>query len=105
MRAFAVPGGDRVPSEPYDPEVHGTYGAYLRGKRIQTRPRGWTHATRDQVSEYVGKDGRRVKDTTDQLGNRVVQHGRDQQSAIVRPQSVTAQIPASVIKENSHVQR
>jgi len=79
--------------EPYDPEVHGTYGAYLRGKNLQVRPGGWTWATRDQVREYRGKDGRLVKDVTDQLGNRVVQHGRDQQSVIARPQTVKAQIP------------
>jgi hypothetical protein len=91
---FACPGV--VPlREPYDPETHGTYGAYLRAKNIQARPSGWTWRTRDQVREYVGKDGRRVKDRTDQLGNRVVEHGRDQQSAIVRPQTVTAVIPTS----------
>ncbi|MBN6054536.1 hypothetical protein JYK22_21520, partial [Nonomuraea sp. RK-328] len=66
--------------EEYDPDVHGSYGAWLRSKNIQARPTGWTHATRDQTREYVGNDGRRVKDVTDQLGNRVVQHGRDQQS-------------------------
>lgn len=91
--------------EPYDPEIHGTYGAYLRSKNIQARPSGWTWATRDQVREYVGRDGRRVKDTTDQLGNRVVQHGRDQQSAIVRPQKITAHVPASTISRSTDVER
>lgn len=95
-------GGGRVVEE-YDPARHGTYGAYLRGKHLQTRPTGWTHATRDQTREYVGKDGHRVKDTTDQLGNHVIQHGRDQQSVIARPQTVTAKIPASALKRSTDV--
>jgi len=80
-----------------------TYAEWLRDKSVQTRPDGWTNATRDQRREYVGKDGHRVKDTTDQLGNRVVQHGTDQQSAIVRPQTVTAHIPASALKRSTDV--
>ncbi|MEU6709983.1 hypothetical protein ABZ897_00775 [Nonomuraea sp. NPDC046802] len=87
--------------EEYDPDVHGSYGEWLRSKNLQTRPQGWTHATHDQAREYVGKDGKRVKDVTDQLGNRVVQHGRDQQSVIARPQTVTAQIPASALKRGT----
>lgn len=87
--------------EEYDPDVHGSYGAWLRSKNIQARPSGWTHATRDQTREYVGKDGRRVKDVTDQLGNRVVQHGSDQQSVVARPQTVTAHIPASALTRES----
>lgn len=66
--------------EPYDPEVHGTYGAYLRAKNIQTRPQGWSHATHDVVREGRDRTGRLFKHTTDQLGNEVVQHGADQQS-------------------------
>ncbi|MGI5274745.1 hypothetical protein ACQEUU_37310 [Nonomuraea sp. CA-218870] len=89
-------------SEPYDPDKHGTYGEWLRSKNIHTRTQGWTHATRDQVREYVGRDGRRVKDTTDQLGNRVVQHGMDSQSVIASPQTVAAKIP---IKEGSREPR
>jgi hypothetical protein len=80
-----------------------TYAEWLQAKSPQTRPQGWTHATHDKPREYVGKDGRRVKDVTDQLGNRVIQHGDDQQSVIARPQSVTAQIPVSAIKRSPDV--
>ena len=90
-------------AEEYDRARHGPYGEWLRAKGVQTRPNGWTHATRDQPREYVGKDGRRVKDTTDQLGNRVIQHGRDQQSVAARPQTVTATIPTST-RESPDVQ-
>lgn len=78
-------------AEQYDPETHGTYGAWLRSKNIHTRPQGWTRATRDQVVEGRDQHGRRYKRTTDQLGNDVIQHGDDQQSVIVRPRTVTAQ--------------
>lgn len=61
-----------------------TYAEWLQAKSPQTRTQGWTHATHDQAREYVGKDGRRVKRTTDQLGNEVVQHGRDQQSVRIK---------------------
>lgn len=76
-----------------------TYAEWLSDKSPQTRPQGWTHATRDQTAEYVGKDGHRVKDTTDQLGNRVVQHGQDQQSVHIKsPETVIAKIPASAVR-------
>lgn len=79
-----------------------TYAEWLQAKSPQTRPQGWTHATHDQPREYVGKDGRRVKDVTDQLGNRVVQHGRDQQSVHIKsPETVIAKIP---MKEGSSVE-
>lgn len=79
----------------YDP-ASDTYGQWLRAKNIQTRPEGWTHATRDQVREYRSdKDGRRVHDRTDQLGNRVVQHGRDQQSVVIQNPVVTATVNTS----------
>lgn len=68
----------------WDPECGLTYAEWLRSKNLQARPAGWSHATHDQTREYVGKDGKRVKDTTDQLGNRVVQHGNDQQSVAIR---------------------
>lgn len=87
----------------YDPAVHGSYAAWLRSKGVQARAQGWTHATHDQHREYVGKDGNRVKDTTDQLGNHVIQHGRDQQSVIASPQTVTAHIPASALEGSTHV--
>ncbi|MFI6477355.1 hypothetical protein ACIBH1_05445 [Nonomuraea sp. NPDC050663] len=77
----------------YDPDSGLTYGAWLRSKNIQTRPSGWTSATRDQVREYrSAQDGRRVKDTTDQLGNSVIQHGNDQQSVVIRQAVVTASV-------------
>lgn len=100
MRAFLLSGGGHV-AEEYDPSIHGPYGDWLKNKGIQTRAGGWTHATHDQTREYVGKDGRRVKDVTDQLGNRVVQHGAESQSVIARPQTVTAQIPASALKRET----
>ncbi|MFE3452376.1 hypothetical protein ACFXJ8_25980 [Nonomuraea sp. NPDC059194] len=81
----------------FDPGGGQTYGQWLRSKNIQTRPQGWSHATRDQVREYRSdKDGRRVKDVTDQLGNSVVQHGSDQQSVIVRAPLVTATVVGEV---------
>jgi len=81
----------------WSPDTGMTYAEWLRDKSPQTRPQGWSHATRDQRREYVGKDGHRVKDVTDQLGNRVIQHGTDQQSVIARPQTI-AHIP---LKEGS----
>lgn len=93
-------GGGRV-AEEYNAARHGTYGAYLRGKNLQTRTQGWTHATRDQVREGRDKTGRRFKDVTDQLGNHVIQHGRDQQSVIASPETVVAKIP---MKEGSRVE-
>lgn len=78
----------------WDPSCGLTYAEWLKDKSPQTRPSGWTHHTKDQTREYVGKDGHRVKDTTDQLGNRVVQHGHGQQSVeIRRPETVRAVIP------------
>jgi hypothetical protein len=79
-----------------------TYAEWLQAKSPQTRPQGWTHATHDQAREYVGKDGRRVKDTTDQLGNRVVEHGNLQQSVHIKsPETIRAVIP---MKEGSRVE-
>lgn len=71
-------------AEEYDPDKHGPYGRWLREKSIHTRAGGWTHATRDQVREGVGEDGRRFKVVTDQLGNDVIQHGQDQQSVHIK---------------------
>lgn len=77
----------------YDPESGLTYGEWLRSKNIHTRPQGWSHATRDQVREYrSGKDGRRVKVVTDQLGHDTIQHGRDQQSVHIKNPAVTATV-------------
>lgn len=88
--------------EEYDPDVHGSYGAWLRSKNIQARPFGWSCATRDQVSEGRDAQGRRFKTTTDQLGNDTIQHGRDQQSVRIKsPETVVAKIP---MKEGSRVE-
>ena len=92
-----------MPSEPYDPEVHGTYGAYLRAKHIHTRPRGWTSATRDIVREGRDKSGRRFKHTTDQLGNEVVQHGSDQQSVKINAPHV--RVASTTTEERAYEQR
>jgi hypothetical protein len=85
--------------EPYDPDVHGTYGEWLRSKNIQTRPQGWTSATRDQVVEGRDRSGRRFKRTTDQLGNDVIQHGDDQQSVIARPRTVQGRMGGSPVSD------
>lgn len=74
--------------EEYDPDLHGSYGAWLRSKNIQARPAGWTCATRDQVREGVDTTGLRFKHTTDQLGNEVVQHGHDQQSVKINAPTI-----------------
>lgn len=80
----------------FDPASGLTYGEWLRAKNIQARPEGWSHATRDQVREYRSeKDGRRVKDVTDQLGNHVVGHGRDSQSVVICNPVVTATVSRS----------
>lgn len=77
----------------FDPAAGLTYGEWLRRKNIHTRPQGWSYVTCDQVREYrSGKDGRRVKDVTDQFGNRVIGHGRDQQSVVIQNPTVTAMV-------------
>lgn len=67
----------------FDPEVHGTYGAYLRSKSIQVRPGGWTWRTQDQVRTGRTDDGGLFKKTRDQLGHVVTQEttpdGRERQ--------------------------
>lgn len=86
----------------FDPDRWPSYAAYLRDKNVQTRPQGWSHHTRDQVREYVsGKDGRRVKDTTDQLGNSVVQHGSDSQSVVIRNPVVVGEVDGRLIDVGS----
>jgi len=90
-------------AEEYDRSRHGPYGEWLRAKGVQARPQGWTHATHDQVREGHDRNGRRFKATTDQLGNDVIEHGRDQQSVVARPQTVTATIPTST-RESPDVQ-
>lgn len=67
----------------YDPEIHGTYGEWLRSKGIQVRPQGWSYVTRDQVRTGRTDDGGRFKKTRDQLGHVVTQEttpdGRERQ--------------------------
>lgn len=76
-------GGGRVPLSPTEWTYESTgltYAEWLRDKSPQTRPQGFTNATRDVVTEGHDEYGRRFKSTRDQLGNDVVQHGSDQQS-------------------------
>ncbi|MEV6159423.1 hypothetical protein AB0L53_54735 [Nonomuraea sp. NPDC052129] len=75
---------------PHDPEVHGTFGAYMRGGAplgqgrttdvITVEP---TWATRDQVTEWRSEDGSRFKRVTDQAGHETTQEttldGREKQ--------------------------
>ncbi|MGS2645861.1 hypothetical protein [Streptosporangium sp. G12] len=85
----------------WTPETGLTYAEWLKNKAPQVRPTGWTNATHDQVREGYGKDGRRFKATTDQLGNDTVQHGADQQSVHIKnPETVHAVIPAPTTKES-----
>lgn len=56
-----------------------------------------TRRTRDRVMEGRRADGVRVKATTDELGNTVTEHAvkGDRVDVLVRPQTVTAERPAS----------
>jgi hypothetical protein len=83
----------------WDPSSGITFGEYCRSKNIQTRPQGWTSATRDQVVEGRDRSGRRFKRTTDQLGNDVIQHGDDQQSVIARPRTVQGRMGGSPVSD------
>ncbi|WP_433364088.1 hypothetical protein [Streptosporangium sp. CA-115845] len=90
----------------WTPDTGLTYAEWLRDKSPQTRPQGWTHATHDQVREGYGKDGRRFKAVTDQLGNDVIEHGQLQQSVHIKSvETVHAVIPASAIQGSTDVQR
>ncbi len=68
-----------MPHEPYDPKVHGTFGAYLRGGAplggrgpdVVTGERTWR--TRDQVDEGRTPEGGRYKATTDGNGHTVTE--------------------------------
>lgn len=75
----------------YDPDLHGSYGEWLRSKNIQTRAGGWTHATRDQVLVDTPSEKR----VLDQLGNEVRQYGRDQQDVTIRPRIVKGRLGGS----------
>ncbi len=78
----------------WDPECGLTYAEWLRDKNLQTRPTGWTNATRDVVHEGVDSAGQRFKVTRDQLGNDVKQFGSDGQSVRINsPETVRAAIP------------
>lgn len=93
-------GGGRVPLSPSEWSRESTgmsYADWLKGKSVQARAGGWTHATHDQVLV----DTPREKRVMDQLGNEVIQHGRDQQSVHIKsPQTIFATIP----KEGSSVE-
>lgn len=54
---------------PWDPESGQTFGEYVRSKRPQVRPSGWTWATRDQVVE----DSPTRKTVRDQAGHDVTE--------------------------------
>lgn len=84
----------------WDPDRDGPFGAYVRAKGIQVRPNGWTNATRDLVTEGVGKDGRPFKKVRDQLGNDTVQHGADQQS--VRINAPLLRVATTTTEERAH---
>jgi hypothetical protein len=65
---------------PYDPRIHGTFGAYMRGGQplgkgrsadVVLGPRTWL--TQDQVHEGTTADGVRFKERVDQLGHQVVE--------------------------------
>jgi hypothetical protein len=85
----------------WTPDTGMSYAEWLQSKGTQTRAGGWTHATKDQIREGRDSQGRRFKATTDQLGNDVIQHGRDQQSVHIKsPETIFATIP----KEGSSVE-
>ncbi|MEV0830866.1 MULTISPECIES: hypothetical protein [Streptosporangiaceae] len=84
----------------WTPETGLSYAEWLKAKAPQTRPQGWTNATHDQVREGIGKDGRRYKATTDQLGNDTVQHGHDQQS--VKINAPLVRVATTTTEERAH---
>lgn len=84
----------------WTPDTGLTYAEWLRDKSPQTRPQGWTNATRDVVREGYGKDGRRFKKVRDQLGNDVVQHGQDQQS--VKINAPLVRVATTTTEERPH---
>jgi len=84
-------------AEAYDPDIHGSYGAWLRGKNLQTRAGGWTNATKDQVLVDTPSEKR----VLDQLGNEVRQYGQDQQDVTINAPHVRV---ASITTEERHVQ-
>lgn len=62
-----------MPAERYDPALHGKYGDWLKAKRLQVRPSGWTWNTRDQVLE----DSPTRRTVRDQAGNDVTERTDD----------------------------
>lgn len=83
-------------AETYDPDIHGSYGKWLREKAVQTRAGGWTNATKDQVLVDTPSEKR----VLDQLGNEVRQYGRDQQDVTINsPETVRAVINRSPTKK------
>lgn len=67
-----------------------------RLRSLQVRPRGWTHATRDQVREYRDPiTGERVKVITDQLANRTRMRRAGQDVRIVNIPHVQVKVSRS----------
>ncbi|MEV6036040.1 hypothetical protein AB0L65_33135 [Nonomuraea sp. NPDC052116] len=58
---------------PETPEEDLSYAERLRRKGVQTRPSGWSHATRDETVEGSTDDGGRFKATRDTAGHIVTE--------------------------------
>ena len=58
---------------PETPDDDIPYAEKLRRKGVQTRPSGWTNATRDEVAEGSTPDGGRFKATRDTFGHIVTE--------------------------------
>lgn len=88
--------GGFVAHEPYDPTVHGTYGAYLRSKGIQVKGSRYTPVRR----EYRDEGGRVVRDVIERephggvsiTRNRTDSRGGDHQDVIVRPPVISVRM-------------
>ena len=57
----------------FDSGAHVSYAERLRRKGVQVRASGWSHHTRDQVSEGRTPEGERFKRVRDQLGHEVTE--------------------------------
>lgn len=56
-----------------DSDADVPYAEKLRRKGVQVRSGGWSHHTRDQVTEGRTEAGERFKRTRDQLGHEVTE--------------------------------
>lgn len=80
----------------YNPDVHGTYGAYLRAKGIQVKGSRYTPVRR----EYRDEGGRVVRDVIERephggvsiTRNRTDSRGGDHQDVIVRPPVISVRM-------------